>query len=595
MSGRPSASRAPAFAPPASAADGHHAAGDAPAAPDVADVRAPHAAVVPAAVMPAPDTPAVPPRPVYAQAVLDALPITVWTFDLDGRVTSINRSWARFAVDNGAPALADAAVVHGTSVWDAVASDPASRLQLERAMALLTSGQAPVVRWEFPCSSPDEERVFLMQLTALRANATDGPPADGRYAAGPADAATDPTPMVDGPVTGFACSTVDITPSHRSREALIDTGLALSRTLDLERVYREVAQQVRRAVRGAAFCLALADEDTAALRTAYQFGYVADHDPDARDALARVEQRLLPTWLDALANERVVVRPAEHGLELTAPVSSPEGVLGAMTVHVDDANVPERLDEASRVLGTLAAQTAAAVERAWLVRRVEQKRRLEAIGEVAAGVAHELRNPLFGISSAAQLLRFRVQGDAVVDKNVGRILREVERLNRMVTALLEYGRPNAVCLAPADPDLVWDDVLEGERTRLAAKRLTLVRHRAPHPADARAWRIDAEQLAQVFLNVLVNATDAAPEGSTITLASHLLPAGGWRCRLHNGGPPVPPEVAARVFELFYSTKAGGTGIGLALCQRIVDEHGGTITLESAPEAGTAVTITLPAG
>ena len=536
-------------------------------------------------------TPSATPDGALARAVLDALPLAVWTVDPAGRVTSVNRSWARFAADNGAPALADQAV--GSSVWDAVGDDTASRQQLERGMALLTTGQASVVRWEFPCNSPDEERVFLMQLTALRGDAPGDAPGD-------AGARGD-----DGPITGFACSTVDITTSHRSREALIATGLALSRTLDLDRVYREVAGQVRRAVRGTAFCLAVADEDTAALRVAYQFGYAPDAgaagDGDqARARLEPIEQRLLPTWLDALANERVVLRHAEHGLELTAPVSSAEGVLGAMTVLVDDAHFPERLDEATRVLGTLAAQTAAAIERAWLVRRVEHKRRLEAIGEVAAGVAHELRNPLFGISSAAQLLRFRVPGDAVVDKNVGRILREVERLNRMVTALLEYGRPNAVRLAPGDPDLVWDDVLEGERGRLAAKRLTLARRRAPAeaPAEAREaarWRIDAEQLAQVFLNVLVNASDAAPEGSTLTLASHVLPAGGWRCRLHNGGPAAPPEVLARAFELFYSTKPGGTGIGLALCQRIVDEHGGTIAIESAPEVGTALTITLPAG
>jgi signal transduction histidine kinase len=571
MSGRPSAPSVPAYVP----------------APALDAAPHPTAAVA---------------GSVSAQAVLDALPITVWTVDLTGRVTSMNRSWARFAADNGAPALADVAVVRGTSVWDAMAGDEPSRQQLERAMAALTNGHTPVVRWEFPCSSPDEERVFLMQLTPLRAPSRrtaddDGAPGAAALDAAASDpAAPDDAAPDDGPVVGFACSTVDITPSHRSREALIDTGLALSRTLDLDRVYREVAQQVRRAVRGTAFCLAVADEDTAALRTAYQFGYAAEggREDVYHDALARLEQRLLPTWLDALANERVTVRPAEHGLELTAPVSSPEGVLGAMTVHVDDAHLPERLDEATRVLNTLAAQTAAAIERAWLVRRVEQKRRLEAIGEVAAGVAHELRNPLFGISSAAQLLRFRVQGDAVVDKNVGRILREVERLNRMVTALLEYGRPNAVRLVPGDPDVVWDDVLEGERSRLAARHLTLVRQRAPADPDGGRWRIDIEQLAQVFLNVLVNAADAAPEGSTLTLSSHVLPAGGWRCRLHNSGPPVPPEVLARVFELFYSTKAGGTGIGLALCQRIVDEHGGTITLESAPEAGTAVTITLPA-
>jgi signal transduction histidine kinase len=274
---------------------------------------------------------------------------------------------------------------------------------------------------------------------------------------------------------------------------------------------------------------------------------------------------------------------------------SAEGVLGAMTVRADDIESPQRLDEATRLLTTLAAQTAAAIERSWLVRRVEHKRRLEAIGEVAAGVAHELRNPLFGISSAAQLLRFRVADDPVVDKNVGRILREVERLNRMVTALLEYGRHSAAVLVPGDPEAVWDDVLEGERGRLESRGLVLTKERAGPPGGGPPrHHIDAEQLAQVFLNVLVNAVDAAPEGSDLALTYTTLPSGAWRCRLHNGGPAIPPEVLSRVFEIFFSTKPGGTGIGLALCQRIIDEHRGTIVLESAPEAGTAVTITLPA-
>jgi signal transduction histidine kinase len=213
----------------------------------------------------------------------------------------------------------------------------------------------------------------------------------------------------------------------------------------------------------------------------------------------------------------------------------------------------------------------------------------EAIGEVTTGVAHELRNPLFGISSAAQLLRFRVREDPVVKKNVGRILREVERLNSMVTSLLEYGRPGPITLAPGDPDAVWDEVLENQRGLLESRAVLLERLRAPSASCA----IDSQQLSQVFTNLLVNATDAAPEGSDLTLTSSVLANGQWQCRLHNGGPPIPPDILPRVFEVFFSTKPGGSGIGLALCKRIVEEHGGSVSLESAPEIGTSATVLLP--
>ena len=217
--------------------------------------------------------------------------------------------------------------------------------------------------------------------------------------------------------------------------------------------------------------------------------------------------------------------------------------------------------------------------------------RLKAIGEISVGVARELRSPLLGISSAAQLLRFRVKDDPIIEKNVGRILREVERLNNLVAALLEYGRPDSIHLEPGDPDVVWDEVLENQRGLFESRALLLHRARAEPPARC---AIDPAQLAQVFINLLVNATDAAPEGTDVTLESRMTSDGRWRCRLHNDGASIPADVLPRVFELFFSTKPGGTGIGLALCQRIIEEHAGTIALESAPEAGVAATVTLPA-
>jgi len=365
---------------------------------------------------------------------------------------------------------------------------------------------------------------------------------------------------------------------------LIETGIALSHAIDVGRVYEEVSRQVRRAVPSTGVVIAVADDETAAIRIVHRWGFAS-----AGKATA-LEQRLMPTWLEALAGGRMVRSEVDGHLEITVPLMSAEGVLGAISLATESLDSAQQLDEAERVFSVIAAQTAVAIERAWLVRRVEHKRRLEAIGEVAAGVAHELRNPLFGISSAAQLLRFRAREDPVVEKNVARILREVDRLNKMVTSLLDFGRPAAAHLAPGDPEAIWDEVLEAETERLTNAGLVLRRVRPGLPVRC---LIDVEQLKQVYLNILVNAEDAAPAGSELLLVSGVLPNGGWRCRLTNGGPAIPSEVLPHVFEFFYSTKPGGSGIGLALCQRILDEHGGSIAIDSAPEFGTTVTLALP--
>lgn len=218
-------------------------------------------------------------------------------------------------------------------------------------------------------------------------------------------------------------------------------------------------------------------------------------------------------------------------------------------------------------------------------------RRREPISEVAAGVAHELRNPLVGISSAAQLLRFRAREDPVVERNVGRILREVEHLNRLMSTLHELGRPHPLRLAHADPDAIWDDVVADQQGHLESAALTLRRTRPDHPVRI---DLDAEQITQAFQQVLMNAIEAAPHGSELTLTSSVRDAGGWQCRLHNGGEAITADVMPRVFDLFFSTRPGGIGVGLPIARRIVEDHRGTIALDSTADAGTICTIVLPA-
>src|SRR5436190_23198432 len=103
--------------------------------------------------------------------------------------------------------------------------------------------------------------------------------------------------------------------------------------------------------------------------------------------------------------------------------------------------------------------------------RTPARERVKLSQDIAAGIAHELRNPVFAIASAAQLLRYRITDDPVIEKNIGRIMRETERLNALVGALLEYGRPDPVQLAPADPDDIWRRILETHRGDLEAKAL----------------------------------------------------------------------------------------------------------------------------
>jgi signal transduction histidine kinase len=361
---------------------------------------------------------------------------------------------------------------------------------------------------------------------------------------------------------------------------VLDAAIALAPTISLERVLIEAAQQIRRVASCDAIAIALYNADLGRFQLAHVVGF--DEEGES------LTTSLFSNWERAVNESAAIVRQLARATEITVPMVSGD-VRGAATVIVgiDSAN---RVRELEQIVASVATQVASAIERAEVVSRLTQKRRLEAIGEVSAGIARELRNPLFGISSAAQLLRFRVRDDPVIEKNVGRILREVERLNGVVSSLLEYGRPAPMRVAPADPDAVLHNVLAAKRGLLESKAL-VARHQ---PADPRATcNVDVEQIAQVFVNVLSNAVDAAPEASDLILTSTILPGGGWRCRLHNEGPPISPELLPRVFELFFTTKPGGSGVGLALCQRILAEHGGTITLDSTADAGTTVTITLP--
>jgi signal transduction histidine kinase len=208
-----------------------------------------------------------------------------------------------------------------------------------------------------------------------------------------------------------------------------------------------------------------------------------------------------------------------------------------------------------------------------------QSEKLAAIGRLAAGVAHEVRNPLGVIRASASMLE---EGSALDDdaRQACRFIREeIDRLNGLITSLLAFARPTEPRLASVAPDAVIDRALRLATPEAERRRIALVRDTPPALPDVRA---DPDLLAQVLLGLLVNATEAVGEQGRIVVRASA-DAAAVTVDVADDGPGVAPGNAEQVFEPFFTTKASGTGLGLAMALRIAQAHGGT--LELAPGAG----------
>jgi signal transduction histidine kinase len=222
------------------------------------------------------------------------------------------------------------------------------------------------------------------------------------------------------------------------------------------------------------------------------------------------------------------------------------------------------------------------------LRRAE---RLSALGEIAAGLAHELRNPLAGLRGALDIVSSRLQA-GTPEAEFAQVARtELERLSRLLDDFLAYARPRPPRLEPAGLQPVVDRVLALLGTEAERRRVRLV---ADGLAEDSRVAIDAEQIAQVLFNVVLNAIQASPEGGRVTISRSAATSHVTLC-VDDEGPGIAPEHVPRIFEPFFTTKHRGTGLGLAVSQRIVAAHGGTIELERRVPTGTSVRIRLPLG
>lgn len=227
--------------------------------------------------------------------------------------------------------------------------------------------------------------------------------------------------------------------------------------------------------------------------------------------------------------------------------------------------------------------------------RLSRSEKLATLGQVAAGIAHELRNPLVGIGSTASLLldEFTAADPRLTD--IQTILTETKRLDRIVNQIVDYARPRVlVPVRFAVQDLV-EEVVKSLKAALSAKQLSVTCSLSPTLSSLQA---DRDQLKQVLLNIVHNAVDASPAGgSSVDVTAYEFvrnERAGVILKVTDGGIGIGAEALPHVFEPFFTTgKAHGTGLGLAICRNIIDSHGGEITLTSEVGQGTTVRIWLP--
>jgi signal transduction histidine kinase len=216
--------------------------------------------------------------------------------------------------------------------------------------------------------------------------------------------------------------------------------------------------------------------------------------------------------------------------------------------------------------------------------------RLSALGHLSAGLAHEIRNPLASIEGAASILRAEPEDAAKRNEFLGIIQIECHRLNSLLAHFLEFARPRLPDFTLVELEDIFDSVSSLASHAVRDDRTKI---RIEIPPNLPKVQCDSEQLKQVLLNLVLNAVQAMPDGGTVTLSG----APGGRdtlaIRVRDEGGGVPQGHLDHIFDPFFTLKESGTGLGLSVAHGIIDQHGGSLTLESNSGRGAVFLITLP--
>lgn len=319
--------------------------------------------------------------------------------------------------------------------------------------------------------------------------------------------------------------------------------------------------------------------------TADDDGLILGLNPAAREILRDPSGSLLGTRLSTVLADYDSHRPSNPPKRAEATGRRADGTEFPMGFTLSAL-----LDEEGNRTGTLLAfQDLAEIK--MLRRRAEQAQRLAVLGRLATGLAHEIRNPLSSISGSVEMVRESNALSPEDGRLLGIVISEVERLNALVTTMLQVGRPSQIQTETVDLRSIASDVAAVARGEATASNGLCIEEVSPdQPINV---NVDSDRMRQVIWNLVRNAVQASPHRGTVEVRTGLDEEGRAFLEVADEGPGIGAAQRERLFDMFYSGRSHGVGLGLALVKQIVDQHRGTIDILDREGRGTCFRITLP--
>jgi len=375
---------------------------------------------------------------------------------------------------------------------------------------------------------------------------------------------------------------------------------------DFDQIALNLLGTIREAVPVARIVFLIYDNDLAQFRVCASSGYeesdlktltFSPHDHLAKWLKVNktyLQVRRQPGVLDFL-DEKEKLLFKKHGFELCFPLLSMNRLIGILCVG--SKTVPgDYSRQESAFIESLTPQAGIALENAMLYkeqrerfRRMLRADRLATIGELAAGAAHEIRNPLTSIKSSLQYLEEKAQQETE-KKLLGVALHETDRIDGILSALLSFSRPSEVKRERYDLTETLEESLALISYQARSRGVEVETKFPPEPVFLNG---DRSQIKQLFLNIFLNGIQAMESGGKLTSELLLLENGKVLVRVTDTGEGIAEENLDRIYDPFFTTKKGGTGLGLSICYSIVKSHQGEIEIRSRVGQGTTVLITFP--